>query len=341
MLRYEYDFMPKGVITQLIVRLHRWIEQQQHVWRSGVVLNNGRARAEVIENYRPYNGEIRLCVSGLHSKELFSIVANEIDQINATYGLDDGSKQFKPQNNKAKRLKVVKKIPCNCEECQESKEPHYFSLQTLDRFLSRGRTEVVCEKSALDVPIRSLTAVIPTGELFAEQRDEGKQVTLFPDLEKQATQVRFERLKQRHTEYYPANQFYDVFLAYNSKDKPFVRQVYQQLKDQDLQPWIDEEEVAPGTSFQDEIQRIIRQIKTAAICIGPQGLGPWQVFEQRAFITRCVESKIPVIPVLLPGVAEIPEELVFLKQLNAVSFETEDDTAALDRLRWGITGEKP
>jgi internalin A len=77
--------MPKGILTQLIVRLYRWIEQQQLVWRSGVVLTNGRARAEVIETYRPYKGEIRLCVSGLHSKELLSIVANELDQINATF----------------------------------------------------------------------------------------------------------------------------------------------------------------------------------------------------------------------------------------------------------------
>jgi hypothetical protein len=190
------------------------------------------------------------------------------------------------------------------------------------------------------VPIRSLTAVIPTAEMFAELRDDTNQARDFRSGQTDQFKTHTISLKQRHTEYYPANQFYDVFLAYNSKDKPFVRQVYQQLKDQGLQPWIDEEEVAPGTSFQDEIQRIIRQIKTAAICIGPQGLGPWQVFEQRAFIARCVESKIPVIPVLLPGVAEIPEELVFLKQLNAVSFSTEDDTTALDRLRWGITREK-
>ncbi|RZM82905.1 COR domain-containing protein [Leptolyngbya iicbica] len=323
-LRYEYEFMPKGILTQLIVRLYRWIEQQQLVWRSGVVLTNGRARAEVIETYRPYKGEIRLCISGLHSKELLSIVANELDQINDSF----------------EKIKVSKKIPCNCEDCLEDREPHYFRLQTLDRFLAKGRTDVTCEKSALDVPIRSLTAVIPTGELFADLRDRYEQAELLPGLEKQATQDKFDRLKQQHTEYYPANQFYDVFLAHNSQDKPFVRQVYQQLKKTGLQPWLDEEDIAPGTLFQDEIQKIIQQTKTAAIFIGPTGLGPWQNVEQRAFISQCVSREIRVIPVLLPGVHAIPEELIFLQEFGFVSFETNDDETAIDRLRWGITREK-
>ena len=37
-LRYTYEFMPKGIITQLIVAMHEHIYQQQYVWRSGVVL---------------------------------------------------------------------------------------------------------------------------------------------------------------------------------------------------------------------------------------------------------------------------------------------------------------
>ncbi|MEM9117305.1 MAG: COR domain-containing protein, partial [Cyanobacteria bacterium P01_F01_bin.56] len=321
-LRYEYDFMPKGLLTRLIVRLYRWIEQQQLVWRSGVVLTNGRARAEVIETYRPYKGEIRLCVSGIHSKELLSIIANELDQINDSF----------------EKIKVAKKIPCNCEECIESEDSHYYSLHTLDRFLAKGRTEVVCEKSALDVPIRGLTAVIPTAEMFVELRDEPGQ--RFTGLDKPAMQNTYDYLKRQHTEYYPANQFYDVFLAHNSQDKPFVRQVYQQLKALGLQPWLDEEEVAPGRNFHDEIQKIIRQTKTAAIFLGPQGLGPWQKVEQESFIAECVERNIPVIPVLLPGVAKIPDELVFLKRFIRVIFQADNDEAALDQLRWGITGNK-
>ena len=174
--------------------------------------------------------------------------------------------------------------------------------------------------------------------MFVELGDEPGQ--RFTGLDKPAMQNTYDYLKRQHTEYYPANQFYDVFLAHNSQDKPFVRQVYQQLKALGLQPWLDEEEVAPGRNFHDEIQKIIRQTKTAAIFLGPQGLGPWQKVEQESFIAEGVERNIPVIPVLLPGVAKIPDELVFLKRFSAVDFQADNDEAALDRLRWGITGNK-
>ena len=38
-LRYTYEFMPKGIITQFIVVMHQDIDKQQNVWRSGVVLH--------------------------------------------------------------------------------------------------------------------------------------------------------------------------------------------------------------------------------------------------------------------------------------------------------------
>jgi small GTP-binding protein len=50
-LRYKYEFMPKGILTRFIVETHPWIEQQKLVWRSGVVLNKNQTRAEIIEHY--------------------------------------------------------------------------------------------------------------------------------------------------------------------------------------------------------------------------------------------------------------------------------------------------
>lgn len=136
-------------------------------------------------------------------------------------------------------------------------------------------------------------------------------------------------------------QSFDVFLAHSSQDKPLIRQLYRKLKDRGIKPWLDEEEIAPGTSFQDEIQQAIARIKTAAICIGQGGLGKWEALELKAFISQCVERGIPVIPVLLPEVAEIPENLLFLKEFNAVAFKGEiEDEQALDYLGWGITKQK-
>jgi cell division protein ZapA (FtsZ GTPase activity inhibitor) len=135
---------------------------------------------------------------------------------------------------------------------------------------------------------------------------------------------------------------FDVFLAHNTQDKPEVRAIALALKQRNIKPWLDEEQIPPGRSFQDEIQQAIPLVKSAAIFIGSQELGRWQSWELKAFIAECVENKIPVIPVLLPGVSNLPEYLVFLKQLRWITFSNGvDDEAALDLLQWGITGEKP
>lgn len=134
---------------------------------------------------------------------------------------------------------------------------------------------------------------------------------------------------------------FDVFLAYNSEDKPQVIAIAAELKRRGLKPWLDEEQVPPGRPFQDVIQQAISLVKSAAIFIGNVGLGKWQIMELRALIDQLVKIGIPVIPVLLPGVEGVPNYLLFLKELNWVNFyNTIDDTEAVDKLVWGITQEK-
>ncbi len=70
---------------------------------------------------------------------------------------------------------------------------------------------------------------------------------------------------------------FDVFLAHNSVDKPLVREISARLKEQRLNPWLDEEQILAGELFQEEIQKAISNIKSAAIIIGVEGLGRWQI----------------------------------------------------------------
>lgn len=135
---------------------------------------------------------------------------------------------------------------------------------------------------------------------------------------------------------------FDVFMAHNSNDKPAILEVGRRLRGAGVYPWIDVEQIAPGRWFQDVIQAVIPRVRAAAIFVGSAGLGRWQALELRTFITACVERGLPVIPVLLPGASDIPEEAVFLRELNYVQFVGGlDDEHALGRLVWGITGEKP
>ncbi|XZN96460.1 MAG: toll/interleukin-1 receptor domain-containing protein [Microcoleus sp.] len=135
--------------------------------------------------------------------------------------------------------------------------------------------------------------------------------------------------------------YFDVFLAHNSQDKPQVRAIAFNLKRRGLKVWLDEEQIPPGRPFQDAIQQALQNVKSAAIFIGTEGLGKWQILELRSLISRLLEADIPIIPVLLPGVEGIPDNLLFLRQLNWVSFEKSiDDFEALDKLESGIR-QKP
>jgi hypothetical protein len=135
---------------------------------------------------------------------------------------------------------------------------------------------------------------------------------------------------------------FDVFMAHNSQDRPQVEAVGEALRRRGLKPWLDQEQVPPGRWFQDVIQATIPHVKSAAIFIGPKGLGRWQVVELRAFLSECIDKGIPVIPVLLPGVNTLPEKLRFLRELHRVSFATGiGEEGALDDLEWGIRGVHP
>lgn len=136
-------------------------------------------------------------------------------------------------------------------------------------------------------------------------------------------------------------QKFDVFLAHHSADKPFVLEISTKLKQRGLKPWLDEEQIAPGQSFQQKIQQAIPTVKTAAIILGINGVGRWQEWEIQTFFHQCVQRGTTVIPILLPGVDEVPDNLPFLQQLRWINFSSPADSTALELLIWGITDKRP
>ncbi|MEK7991004.1 MAG: COR domain-containing protein, partial [Thiotrichaceae bacterium] len=68
-LRYNYKFMPKGMMTQFIVAIHKNIaDKQRLVWRDGVILERDDTRAEIIEFYD--NREVKIRIKGKMPREL-------------------------------------------------------------------------------------------------------------------------------------------------------------------------------------------------------------------------------------------------------------------------------
>ncbi|MFN5593544.1 MAG: TIR domain-containing protein, partial [Aphanizomenon sp.] len=133
---------------------------------------------------------------------------------------------------------------------------------------------------------------------------------------------------------------FDVFLCHNSQDKPAVIEIANQLKANNINPWLDKWHLRPGSSWQDSLEDQIDQIRTAAVFVGNSGLGPWQIEEIKAFLRAFVNRKCPVIPVLLPNAPQKPQIPLFLEGLMWVDFR-EHDPEPLGQLIWGITGIKP
>jgi small GTP-binding protein len=137
-VRYRYEFMPKGIITRLIVELHNYIEAQELVWKAGAVFTNGTARAEVVEHYS--KDEIRIRVSGNEQKAWLSVITHELEKIHLSY----------------ENLKYEILIPCNCSECKGSQDPETYLYKRLRRRLDKQRYFFECEISYEQVDVRNL-----------------------------------------------------------------------------------------------------------------------------------------------------------------------------------------
>jgi TIR domain len=132
---------------------------------------------------------------------------------------------------------------------------------------------------------------------------------------------------------------FDVFCAHNSHDKNQVEMIADKLKRRNIKSWIDKNQILGGQSFQTKIQEVIPKVKSAAIFFGESGLGNWQKEEIEFLLDECKHSNKSLIPVLLPGVKEIPRELGFIRQRNFVSFG-EGSQQALDKLEASIKCKK-
>ena len=159
LLRYEYEFMPKGILTRFIVEMHSWIEGPTLVWKSGVVLSKHQVRAEVIEYYRYHKGEIRIRVSGKRKRDFLVTVMHELEKIHRSY----------------ERLQYSTLVPCNCPTCNGSQTPHFYRLQILYQFLDDRQDQIQCQNSYQMVKVRGLIDDIEPERNLLKQRHAGAQ----------------------------------------------------------------------------------------------------------------------------------------------------------------------
>jgi small GTP-binding protein len=136
-----------------------------------------------------------------------------------------------------------------------------------------------------------------------------------------------------------ATEDFDVFLCHNDVDKSAVKKIGEQLRQQGILPWLDEWQLRPGLPWQRLLEQQITKIKSAAVFIGKDGVGPWEQLELEAFLREFVKRGCPVIPVILADALQEPQLPIFLQGMTWVDFRRQDPDP-LERLIWGITGKR-
>ncbi|MEO0407506.1 MAG: COR domain-containing protein [Cyanobacteria bacterium P01_A01_bin.135] len=128
MLTYRYEFLPRGLVSRLIVRMHRFVIQPDLCWSRGALFQHGTTQVLVETAIR--GNEIVLRSRGPEKKALLSVIASDLDALNDSFpGLED---------------KVSKRVPCICPTCASLTEPAMFAQKRLIERKDRGKRTIEC-----------------------------------------------------------------------------------------------------------------------------------------------------------------------------------------------------
>lgn len=140
--RYEYDFLPAGVMTRFIVAINAYLETIDGVkqcWRKGAYLRHRTAYALIRLHDNITERCIQIDVSGEQPRdrqELLTKIRLVFDEMNGQFS----------------QIKVTKRIPCICaKNCD-----FLFDYETLLRAEYMGKDTIECHTSLRNVSIKKL-----------------------------------------------------------------------------------------------------------------------------------------------------------------------------------------
>ncbi len=140
--RYDYDFMPAGIMTRFIVAAHEYLDTVNGVkqcWRKGAYLRDGATYARVVLCDSMPNRHILIQVSGgspRERRELLTYIRKTLGKVNSPF----------------EKLVITQMIPCICSEGCE----YAFEYDYLLKAEAKGRDTVECQKSVEAIKLRKL-----------------------------------------------------------------------------------------------------------------------------------------------------------------------------------------
>jgi internalin A len=263
-VRYEYTFLPKGIVTRLIVALHRLIAAGNLVWKSGVVLEREGTRAEIVEEYS--QRRIRVRVSGPDPRGLLAIVDDQLERLHASFP----------------RLQYEKYLPCPCDECAAKAEPEGFALEKLIKRAIKNQP-IQCHESGDMVDAGRLVREIMPGALRREERGPDPAVTrLAPEVSAAA----------------PAPEVF-VSYAWTPESNAIVDRLQEALGQQGIRLRRDREEVRYKDSIR-EFMRRIGQGKGVVVVLSDKYLKSENCMFELVEVAKAQSLRERIFPIVLP-----------------------------------------
>lgn len=138
--RFElrYKFMPKGILTRLIVKMNSDIYKDKY-WRYGVILQYEDTKAFVQEKY--FENKIKIELIGSQKREFLFSIRKILKEIHKDYN----------------EIQVKEMIPCNCSHCKTVEEPQFYPFDLLQRYELNEIREIRCNESLESVQVSELT----------------------------------------------------------------------------------------------------------------------------------------------------------------------------------------
>ncbi len=216
---YLYDFMPKGIISRLIVRMKKYIYNKQQ-WKSGVVIEIVNSRAEITENF---------------DKRILKIRIVGEDRL---YALNVIRKEIKDLHDTFENLVPHEMVPCNCPDCQKRKVPHFFDFDELKQYKQEGEKYIKCRVGKIkNVIVLSLISdvFIKEEDKMKDERGKNIHIEVNPEIKVQGATAKADAR---------ADASADVDISIDIKvDLPAIQDDFAELKDAiaDVDPKLKEE----------------------------------------------------------------------------------------------------
>ena len=315
---YEFEGASRAIFATLVVRLtHHQHFIERDFWKDAACYSSadGGQFIVVLEELAPSKGRLSVYFDNNPPRE---------EQIAFLRYVQEHLK------HKAIPDSVVAHRENRCPACQ-----HPWDEGVMQNRLRLGKPDIICPNCEIRSPLIEL--LLSDSDPVSQQIQDDVQL-----IDADAKTARNRQIAATAIRGKEQFEEYDVFLSYHSPDREAVIQVAEMLQGVGIRPWLDVWDLIPGIPWQRQLEQAIDKVKSAAVCVGTSGFGPWHMQEMEAFLRKFVNRQSPVMPVILRG-GESVELPTFLEGFMWVDLRelSNANPRPLSNLVAGILGRRP